>query len=281
MRDWDLKDGPMQKYLHQAVVVLCAFGAMTFFATNSLAQEDEPFDASDVDQIEQEIQRNKQKEQQEQVNATAPVEEKTQDVKELSDLKSLAPFSEVSVLQRRFLPKSGRFQVFGGLSTITNDPWFSGIGGSFKFAYHFTESLGLELDTIFLSNSEKQAIKDLNSEHNVSTSSQITIKGYTGASLLWTPIYGKMGMFNRRIIPFDMYFAVGGGTSTIQNGSGGSTIHAGTGQIFAINKGMGFRWDFSWNMVNAKSNKSGDSNTYNNLLLTLGMSWFFPEAGYR
>lgn len=235
---------------------------------------------SEVDEIAAEIETKSVKSEEPAVNtSTAPTEQKLED---FSGLGTLAPFEEISVIQRRFQPKSGRFQFFGGLTNVVNDPWFMGIGLDARLAYHLTEAWGIEIGGNTLSNSERQSVKDLASEHAVKTDSLVTSKGYYGAALVWTPIYGKMGMFNRRIIPFDMYFQLGGGQTQIENGSGGSTIHFGTGQIFALSKGMGFRWDFSWNTYSATPNGTGKSSqNFNNLLLTFGASFFFPEAKYR
>ncbi len=264
-----------------------ALFVMTHFVTPAWAQEEDSLDNStDVDQIEAELAKRT-------VKTPAPTEvkvEKDEKLEDFSGLGKLAPFSEISVIQKRYMPKTGRFQFFLGLANVVNDPWFLGIGADARLAYHFTESWGVEATGVFLTNSQREAIKDLYDQHGVRTDSIITAKGYTGASVVWNPIYGKMGMFNRRIIPFDMYFALGGGSTSVDGGSGGTTMHFGTGQIFALSKAMGFRWDFSWNSFNATPNQSDaqktaniqpSSQSFNNLLLTFGFSFFFPEAKYR
>lgn len=232
---------------------------------------------SEVDQIAAEIETKSSKTEEPVNTSTMDKEEKLSD---FSGLGTLAPFQEISVIQRRYQPKTGRFQFFGGLTNVVNDPWFMSLGIDARLGYHFSEAWGVELGGTALANSERQSVKELSSEHAVKTDSIVTSKGYYGAALVWTPIYGKMGMFNRRIIPFDMYFQVGGGQTQIENGSGGSTLHFGTGQIFALSKGMGFRWDFSWNSFNATPTGKSSQN-FNNLLLTFGASFFFPEAKYR
>ena len=113
---------------------------------------------------------------------------------------------------------------------------------------------------------------------------------YLGLDAVWTPIYGKMSLFNRRIVPFDMYFSLGAGQTGLTNAkvSSATSFHVGTGQIFAMSKGIGLRWDLSWNFYNATPQPStgvtstppGESQ-FNNLLLTIGASFFFPEAKYR
>ncbi|MBX3018621.1 MAG: outer membrane beta-barrel domain-containing protein [Bdellovibrionaceae bacterium] len=208
----------------------------------------------------------------------------------LSDLGKLQPFSEVSVIQRRFLPKTERFQFFMGFTAISNDPWFWGVGGAGRLGYHFTESLAIEANFAFLSSSEKDAVRDLRNNNLVKTDSIISAQNYLGADLVWSPIYGKMSLFNRRIVPFDMYFSIGGGQAGITNAkqSSATAFHVGGGQIFAMSKGIGFRWDLSWNFYNATPNPPpGSTGTppgesqFNNLLLTIGASFFFPEAKYR
>lgn len=240
------------------------------------AQSEEASDnTSDVDQIEAEVENKVRKEAYPEV-----VPEREPPIENFAGLGKIAPFSEVSVIQRRFLPKTGRFQFFGGVANIVNDPWFFGIGMNAKLAYHLTETWSLEGTGIFIQNSERTAAKELQSNHRVQTSSIVTMKGYTGASLVWTPIYGKLSYGNRRILPFDMYFSVGGGATSVDGGSAGSTLSFGTGQVYALSKAMAFRWDFAWNNFSATPT-GASSQSFNSLLLTAGLSFFFPEAKYR
>ncbi|MEZ0392952.1 MAG: outer membrane beta-barrel domain-containing protein [Pseudobdellovibrionaceae bacterium] len=251
------------------------FAVIQFWSPDLRAQEEDMDGSADVDQIEAELERKTAK--------PSPAEQeivKEEKLEDFSGLGKLAPFSEISVIQKRFMPKSKRFEFFAGLANVVNDPWFMGTGFDARLGYHFTETWGAELTGVFLSNSKRQAIKDLYDQHGVQTDSIITAKNYIGGSLVWTPIYGKMGLFNRRIVPFDMYFALGGGSTGVDGGDGGNTLHLGTGQIFAISKGMGFRWDFSWNSFNATP-KGASAQNFNSLLLTFGLSFFFPEAKYR
>lgn len=209
------------------------------------------------------------------------------EIEKISDLVKLAPFTDVTVLQKRYQPKSKRFQATLALGGITNDPWFMGMGLSGRFAYHFTEAWGIEGTFTALSNSEREAAKELYENNRVSTSSIVATKGYMGIDAYWSPIYGKMSLQNRRIIPFDMYFTAGMGQSNVDGATSSSVsaFHVGTGQIYAINKSWGFRWDFSWNTFSAPQKDATTGKTsatqFNNLILMLGGSFFFPEAKYR
>lgn len=209
----------------------------------------------------------------------AAAEKKDDKPIDFQGLGRLAPFTEVSVLQKRYLPKTGRFHAFLGGSLITNDPFYNTVGGALKLGYFLTESIGVEANYFGFSTSEAKATQELKEIQNVGTDSLIITKSFSGVDVIFVPVYGKITWFNERIIPFDMYFSMGGGTTVTQSESAG-TLHAGMGQIFAASKSSGFRWDFSWNMFSA-TGIDGKKQSYNNVFLTLGWGWFFPEAKYR
>lgn len=210
------------------------------------------------------------------------------DVKNLTDLNRLAPFSEVSVIQKKFMPKTQRFQLFAAGSVMTNTPWYNNVGAKLNFSYNFTEQFGLELNTLFMTSSQRDSAKEIREEHGLKAEQFIYTKRYMGLDLVWSPIYGKISNLNNTIIPFEMYFSAGAGTSNTNSQEGDvPTFHAGLGQVFAITKSMAFRWDYSFNtfsgtpvITDATATPPGKSN-YNDLVLSAGFSFFFPEVSYR
>lgn len=208
-------------------------------------------------------------------------------IQELKDLNQLVPFSEISVVQRKYLPKTQRFQLYAGLSLATNTPWYQNYGGKVNLGYNFTESLGLELSTLFLTSSARGIVNEIHDNNNVDADQFIYTKAYYGLHVTWAPIYGKIAFNNSSIINYEMYFAIGGGqSSTNSQEKNVTTIHIGTGQIFAITKSMAFRWDYGFNMfqatpTNPDATGKTEKSTYNDLVLTAGFSFFFPEATYR
>ena len=82
-----------------------------------------------------------------------------------------------------------------------------------------------------------------------------------------------------------MYFSLGAGIMDTNQEESPMAIHLGTGQIFGINKWMAFRWDLSTYMYTsevAKSNGTGkNTDSFTDVQLSLGMSFFFPDATYR
>lgn len=206
------------------------------------------------------------------------------EVQSLSDLATLAPFDDVAIIQRRFLPKTGRFEISGTGFTNLNNPFFTNIGIGLRAAYYLKESYAIEGLFNFGTTASRQVTDDLETKRRITTDNVVTSKGFLGAAFKWNPIYGKITWLNKSIVPFDMNFNLGFGmTQTTENDSE-PTIHLGTSQVFAWTKSMAFRWDIMWNMYTATgTNDSGvkENMTQNDLFLGIGMSFYFPEASYR
>lgn len=217
---------------------------------------------------------------------SARAEEKS--VKELKDLNQLIQFSDLSIIQKKFLPKTERLELYIGAGLTTNTPWFTNYGGKLNLSYNFTETFGLEVNTLFLTSSKREVAKEIHENNNLTPDQFIYTKGYYGLDLKFSPVYGKISWKNQNIIHYEMYFSAGGGVSSTNSVEKNvTTIHAGIGQLFALSKGMAFRWDYSANFFQATPMGTGSTGgavgkgSYNDLVLTAGFSFFFPEAGYR
>jgi outer membrane beta-barrel protein len=208
------------------------------------------------------------------VTGNAPTAERAN---KLSDLSKLQPFSDVSVLQKRYMPKTSRVQFFGGLALNMNDPWNTSYGENVRVGFNFTEAWGVEAIGYFMNTSPSTAANDLQSQHQVSAQTFGTMTGFTGGAVTWAPIYGKMSYGNSKIIPFDMYFSAGAGSTGLSGTtiSSASAFTLGTGQIYAVTRAVGFRWDLTY------SSYSVPLGSANNILLTFGMNLYVPEAKYR
>ena len=100
-------------------------------------------------------------------NNAAKEKLKEEKVERLTDLNKLAPFREVSVIQKKYLPKTERAQIYLGGGMTTNSPWFLNLGVKLNIAYHFTESFGMELGGLFLSNSERQVAQEIRDKNGL------------------------------------------------------------------------------------------------------------------
>ena len=195
-------------------------------------------------------------------------------------------FEDVAVLQKKYFPKTDRWELFIGGSTLLNDAFFLNGGLVGRVGYFFNESWGVEGTVLALTSGDRKVTRGLE-DQGIVTTSLVTPELYYGVDAKWSPIYGKMAFYDESIVHYDLYFTVGLGmtkTNQVGNSSSEPTLHLGTGQNFAINRWMSFRWDFSWHFFNVDSvsgTASNTSGTIDNLFLTLGMSFFLPEATYR
>ncbi len=251
------------------------------FLHNEYAYSQQDPDQQDMDSVEKELEAtHQQKQKRSRSRSSSEVEKDVKTDLDYSELNTLLPFEELSVIQKRFLPKTGRFQLFGGLTTITNDPFFISGGGNFRLGYFFNETWGIEAGGMILTTDSRKITEELRQTQLVSTELLATPTNYFGGSIVWVPIYGKVSWFNEKIIPFDLYFQLGFGSTNLKSGENAPTTQGSAGQIFALSKAWSFRWDFSWNFYNA-TGIDGSKGSFNNLFLSIGASYFFPEAKYR
>lgn len=261
---------------------------VTVFHLSVRAQEVETLDDDALnfseDEIEKEVQKKASPSFQ---NVDDEGEEKPN--LDYGGLSQLAPFSDIAVIQKKFLPKTSRFQFHVGLNTVTNNPFFNSSGYHGNFAFYFNEYFGLEIKHVSFTSGEKNITQNL-SEQGVKTSTLVSPKSYTGLDLVFIPFYGKMALFNQSIVPYDFYFSLGGGTTlTSYKDEQAPTFHFATGQVFAISKAFAVRWDLSWNAYTAKGEEVSANEAvgrevkqnFNDLYVGLGLSWFFPQARYR
>jgi outer membrane beta-barrel protein len=211
--------------------------------------------------------------------------EQPKQVQTLSDLATLAPFSDVAVIQRRFLPKTGRFELSASAYTNLNNPFFNQFGVSPRVAYYLRERYALEVIGGFGTVSARQVTDDLlHNPPHISTDNVTSSRGFVVGAFKWNPVYGKITWLNKSIVPFDLNFDIGGGTSFLTGGDSAPTVHFGSSQIFALSKSMALRWDLAINhyWATIKDNSGNKTTTdQNDIFLGIGMSFYIPEATYR
>jgi outer membrane beta-barrel protein len=199
----------------------------------------------------------------------------------VSNLANLAPFEDVVVIQRKFLPRSGRFELSPSLGMIINNAFFTNFSLAGKIGYGFTEQYGIEGSVIHLGSNEKQVTSDLRTKRDVVTRTLVNPQLYYGLDFKWSPFYGKFGRMNKGIVPFDLFFVAGGGMTQTNQEESPFTFHVGTGQIFAWTQGIALRWDLGWYFYNLKGGSGRASGNFTDINLSIGASFFFPEVTYR
>lgn len=201
------------------------------------------------------------------------------------DLARLSPFSDVSVIQRRFMPKTGRVSASVGSNFVLSSEYFFHPGVEAHLAVHFLEKHGVELGGSYVFDFERPVTKDLSSVYVFVDDEVYRLRSFVGLTYKWMPVYGKMAFFNTRIVSFDIFFSLGGGMSYVSKGAAQKrrvvwepTTMLGMGQVFAFTRDFGFRWDLKWHFtINTKEGFT----FLNHFLMSVGLIWYFPSAGLR
>ncbi|MDE0518820.1 MAG: outer membrane beta-barrel domain-containing protein [Oligoflexia bacterium] len=203
--------------------------------------------------------------------------------RKLSDLVQLSRFSDIAVIQRRFMPKTGRVSasLFSAFNMTSEFFLHTGLGGHLN--YNFLEKHGVELSSYYLWTFKRRVTVDLAAlSANVEESVPIH-QSFFGLVYKWMPWYGKMAFYDKSILAFDTFFSLGGGMSGIIRGKNGKIIWeptavVGLGQVFAITRDLGLRWDLRYKItIESQQN----FNVLNNFLFSIGLSYYYPSAGLR
>ena len=227
-------------------------------------------------------------------------------IKSLSDLQRLTPYESVSVIQKRYLPKTFRGEFNLSASFVINHTFFY-LGGLSAWAGFFIrEDHGFGLEgSAFLPAVNKLVTNEMISPPNKTyPSADVFSQFYGGAYYKWSPIFGKFAVLNKKIIYFDMYMTFGAGVSRVIKGLDDKTlenlkftkpppqlvknvvptISLGLGQMFAINQSWAFNWDLKLLYTIAEYQNQNQKEYYDPFLainLSLGINYYFPGAGYR
>lgn len=201
-------------------------------------------------------------------------------VSDYSKMISDAAYDDYSVVQRNYMPKSSRLQVKAGITSVTNDVFYSNIGLNLSGIYNFTESWGIGVTGTLLNstrNSDAQNIRDIQS---VNIENLVTLKNAYGASVYFSPIYGKWSLLNKKILPFEIYFTGGLAQITNQSDQVSSAISGGLGQLVSLTRSSAFDVNIQWLFYSTKNINNQDQSN-NSMLLTVSYSVFWPKPDYR
>jgi outer membrane beta-barrel protein len=201
-------------------------------------------------------------------------------VSDYSKIVSDTAYEDYSVVQRNYMPKSSRLQVKTGITTVTNDVFYTNIGLNLSAIYNFTEAWGVGINAALLNstrNSDAQNIRDVQS---VNIENLVTLKNSYGANVYFSPFYGKWSLLNRKILPFEIYFTGGLAQVSNQDGLQSSAVSGGLGQLVSLSRSSAFDVNIQWLFYSTKNINNQDQNN-NSMLLTVGYSVFWPKPDYR
>jgi len=223
-------------------------------------------------------------------------------IKNLSDLQQLTPYESVSVIQKRYLPKTFRGEFNLSFASVINHKFFYLGGVSARAGFFLREDHGFGLEGFaFLPPMNKWVTNEMiGPPNNILAFSFVFSQLYGGGYYKWSPVFGKFAVLNKKIIYFDMYMTFGAGWSRViigldeekQQAIEGNinfpklakdffpAFSASLGQMFALTQDWAFNWELKWFYTIVQFS---DEKIYNpvEINLSLGINYYFPGAGYR
>lgn len=201
-------------------------------------------------------------------------------VSDYSKIVSNTAFDDYSVVQRNYMPKSARLQIKTGITTVTNDVFYTNIGLNLSGIYNFTETWGVGISGALLNSSRNSDAQNIRDVQSVNIENLVTLKNAYGASVYFSPIYGKWSLLNRKILPFEIYFTGGLAQITNQSNLVSSAMSGGLGQLISLTRSSALDVNINWLFYTTKNINNQDQNN-NSMLLTIGYSVFWPKPDYR
>lgn len=222
-------------------------------------------------------------------------------IKSLADLQELTPYDSVSVIQKRYLPKTFRGELNVSFSAVINHTFFYLGGVSTHAGFFIREDHGFGLEGFaFFPPINKRVTNDMIG-NRILPYTAVLSQLYGGIYYKWTPVFGKFAMLNRKIIYFDMYATIGFGASRMISGldqkkqellgleedffSLSRQVYpagsVGLGQIFALNQNWALNWELKWFYTIVQFKNQEGLYTPVDINFSLGMNYYFPGAGYR
>ena len=263
------------------------------FPCQSLGEDQDLSSSVQVESIYDDFEEEKKKERERKNKIKREKKKGIDKYKKVSDLVYLSSFRDLAVIQKRYFPKTNRFEFSTGGAINLKNSLFNNMGGAFRLGYFLNENFGLEASYFYLSSFDKELIKRLKNKGQF-IERLVNPEHYIGGSFKWIPIYGKMALLNKSIVPFDIHFSFDLGRTITVDNRGGFTMGGGVGQIFPFSRSIAFRWDFSWHVYKPgiKVNETGaviqsdesqgrEIGYHNDLFFSMGLSFFFPKAKYR
>lgn len=136
---------------------------------------------------------------------------------DLYDFLWLDPDKKVYVLQNKVYEKEGDFYANIGFIRNNTSDFQSTSGAHISAGYYFTEEWAIELGYNQYNNSDNDAVKSVRTTAGLTPFIRKPNASY-GASVVWSPFYGKINTFNK-IIYLDWSFGLGVGQIKTESNS--------------------------------------------------------------
>ena len=194
----------------------------------------------------------------------------------------------VKSVQRKLYMKRGRLELSPAIAINVNDPFYTKWGGDFRAAFYPADTLAVALRFSVL---DTQRTEDaVTAKKSLNSIMFFSVPHWTAtADVEWSPLYGKVAIFNS-ILHFDGYLVAGAGIAYTQTTNDASSLRAGLKPAFDL--GIGLRFvTTDWLAINAGLVNTSyvdtpigttKSSLQNVMLVHVGASIFIPfKSTYR
>jgi outer membrane beta-barrel protein len=193
--------------------------------------------------------------------ATKPVADSNRDKLDVSNLEAKywsAKDDDFTVVQNRTYTKNRRLFINMSMGRLINDGFVEGTPNSFGIGYFFNEKNGFALDYTQFVTKDNQVVEKSKTDLGAPPAYNSPVST-ASISYIWSPIYAKVSLLEKKILYLDLSVALRLGMSeykmmTTNGGEKKQTPHYGidVSQLWFINKAFAFRFDIrnSWSSQN-------------------------------
>ena len=206
-----------------------------------------------------------------------------------------------SVVRRKLLFRSTRFEVAPLVGFTLADPFNRNILAGANVSFHLTNSFGIGATFGYgvtsLSTDLRNNIDAVVPEEDRSEIAYSTTRFVANVEGSYVPLFGKLSLFNSVILNYDLHLLLGAGfvgrgaqpsfdtgatSAAIDTLSGGTAAGVvGVGGRFYLNDFISFNTqvrDYIYSSSQVSFGTVGEPELRNNLMLSVGASFFFPTA---
>lgn len=186
----------------------------------------------------------------------------------------------IKAIQKKPFLKKGRFDLSPRFVMSLNDAFYQKMGGGASVAYFLADSLGLELSGAYVGTVQTDMVVFFQ-QANQALPKVSQLQYWLTLNAQWSPLYGKLSLFNDAIVFFDAYLVGGFGIAQTE-----------TGPRFASNIGIGLRYFVnSWLVVGLEVRdliyteklrldvqRTDYTDIQNHVMLSAGVSFYLPTS---
>jgi outer membrane beta-barrel protein len=189
----------------------------------------------------------------------------------------------VKSVQRKLYMKRGRFELAPAIAINVNDAYYTKWGGALRAAFYPADTLAISVRFTLLDTVRTDDVRT--AKRNLSSTIFYSVPYWTAmADVEWSPLYGKVAIFNS-ILHFDGYLAAGAGVAYTET-SADTLDPSRSGVKPAFDLGIGLRFvTTDWLAVNVGLINTAyvdtpigttKSSLQNVMLVHAGVSIFIP-----